>query len=380
MNDRVDDAVVGAGIVGLAFAYALAKRGRRVAVFERGDRALGASARNFGTLWPVGQPAGPRRTLALASLQLWRDLLRDSRIWHAPTGSLHVAYTDDELRVLSEFAADAAVDGFECDFLDPDETRLRCGHLRVTGLAGGLWSPNEIQVNPREVLAALPRWLRERFGVLFNWATTVTACAGGVIKAGERRWQADRVWIASGEDLQTLYPETLGALGLQRCKLQMMRTAPAPWLLGPIVAGGLTLAHYESFAGCASLPRLRHRLQRDWPEQVARGIHVLVAQHEEGHLVIGDSHEYGDAVEPFDQPHIDDLILSYLGSFLAIDELEVIERWHGVYVRHPQRPYSIATPEADVTALVGLGGHGMTLAFGLAEELVTARVERAEAL
>ncbi len=30
-----DDGVVGAGIIGLAHAYALARRGRKVAVFER---------------------------------------------------------------------------------------------------------------------------------------------------------------------------------------------------------------------------------------------------------------------------------------------------------------------------------------------------------
>lgn len=379
MTDSVDDAVVGAGIAGLAFAYALAKRGRRVVVFERDAHACGASVRNFGTLWPIGQPAGPRRQLALLSLGVWRELLRETGLWHAPAGSLHVAYADDELRVLSEFAAAASADDFECDLLDADETRLRCGHLRAAGLAGGLWSPNEMVVNPREVLATLPRWLEERFGVRFHFATTVTACTGGVIRAGARRWQADRVWIASGEDLQTLYPEALGTLGLRRCKLQMMRTAPAPWLLGPIVAGGLTLAHYESFGACASLARLRHRLERDWPDQLVFGIHVMVVQHDRGHLVIGDSHEYCDTVEPFDQPRIDDLILRYLQTFLPIPELRPIERWHGGYVKHPHHPYCVATPEVDVTALVGLGGHGMTLSFGLAEELVTARVERQEA-
>lgn len=378
MSDRVDDAVVGSGIMGLAFAYALAKRGRRVAVFERDGPARGASVRNFGTLWPIGQPAGPRRSLALASVQIWSELLRESGVWCAPTGSLHLAYADDELRVLSEFAADAAVSGFECDLLDPDETRLRCGHVRAAGLAGALWSPHEMLVNPREVMASLPQWLSQRFGVRVHWGTTVTACADGIVQAGRRRWQADCVWIASGEDLQTLYPEELGALQLRRCKLQMMRTAPAPWLLGPIVAGGLTIAHYESFSTCASLPVLRRRLQRDWPEHVACGIHVLAAQHGGGHLTIGDSHHYGDTVEPFDRTTIDDLIWRYLQTLLPSRELRVIERWHGVYMKHALHPYCVVHPDDGVIALVGLGGHGMTLSCGLAEELVTARVERQE--
>src|SRR4051812_11901657 len=104
LDETYDDAVVGAGILGLAHAYHLARRGRRVVVVERGERALGASIRNFGMLWPIGQPAGPLRRLALRSLEIWHDVLRESGLWHERTGSLHLAYREDEAQVLAEFA------------------------------------------------------------------------------------------------------------------------------------------------------------------------------------------------------------------------------------------------------------------------------------
>jgi D-hydroxyproline dehydrogenase subunit beta len=51
-NER--HAVIGAGIVGLALARALARRGRVVTVLEADRAPQGASIRNVGTLWSQG--------------------------------------------------------------------------------------------------------------------------------------------------------------------------------------------------------------------------------------------------------------------------------------------------------------------------------------
>lgn len=369
------DAVIGGGIVGLALARALARRGRSVTVFETDPTPQGASVRNFGTLWPIGQPAGRRRTMALDSLAIWRDVLAGVRAWSASAGSLHLAYHDDELAVLTEFAARANDEGFACEVLDSDQTRKRSAHVRTQGLLGALSSPHELQLNPRQVIPRLPLWLREQWGVQFEPDTRVTACAGGVIRAGQRTWDVDRVWLAAGGDLQTLYPEAFAALGLRRCKLQMMRTSPVAWSLGPVLAGGLTLGHYEGFRECPGLPALKARLAHEWPAHTAFGVHVLVSQHDRGELVLGDSHEYDAAITPFDKPEIDELVLQYVRTFMRVSGITVIERWHGTYVKHPLAPYCVFSPEAGVTAVAGLGGHGMTLSFGLAEQVVSELVD-----
>lgn len=370
------DAVVGAGIVGLALAYALARRGRQVTVFDTTPAAQGASVRNFGTLWPIGQPSGPRRALALESLAIWREVLTKSGSWSLPTGSLHLAYHDDELRVLEEFAAAARSDGFTCEVMGPGAVRTLQPRIRAQGLKGGLASAHELQVNPRQAIRQVAAWLAEVWDVRFERDTRVTSCDSGVVRSGLRTWHADAVWLATGDDLHTLYPETFKALGLRRCKLQMMRTAPVPWPLGTILAAGLTLGHYESFLACAGLPALKARLLHDWREQVAHGVHVLAAQHDGGHLILGDSHEYDGAITPFDQSHIDDLVLRYLRTFLDVEPLAIVERWHGIYVKHPIDPYCVSVPEPGVTAVSALGGHGMTLSFGLAEQVVADRMDR----
>src|SRR6478736_4119614 len=107
MSAAYDVAVVGAGVLGLAHAYHLAKRGLRVGVFERQPRAEGASVRNFGMLWPIGQPPGPLYRLARRSLETWLEVLRAAGIWHDRAGSLHLAYHEDEAQVLAEFVAHA---------------------------------------------------------------------------------------------------------------------------------------------------------------------------------------------------------------------------------------------------------------------------------
>jgi glycine/D-amino acid oxidase-like deaminating enzyme len=80
--------VIGAGIIGLAHAYAAAKRGLTVVVVERSGIANGASTRNFRMLWPIGQPHGALHCLALRSRQLWLELLDKTGLPYRRDGSL----------------------------------------------------------------------------------------------------------------------------------------------------------------------------------------------------------------------------------------------------------------------------------------------------
>jgi D-hydroxyproline dehydrogenase subunit beta len=381
IHKRFDDAVVGAGILGLAHAYHLARRGRRVIVFERTPRATGASIRNFGMLWPIGQPLGPLRQMAMRSLELWLQVLAASGQWHEQTGSLHLAYRDDEAHVLREFGQELAAHGEEAELLSPNQVRQRTRAVHLEGLQLALWSPHEVCVDPREVVAGLSHWLASRFGVVFEFGRTITAVETRRVNSGLASWSADRVWICSGDELRLLFADQFDECGLIRCKLQMMRSHPCGQerRIGPMLAGGLTLRHYSSFQNCPTLPALRRRVSEESPWFDRYGIHVLVSQNGRGELTIGDSHEYGASIEPFDNAEIDEYILTYLNTFVDVSNLRIASRWHGTYVKHPTKPYVVFHPLSGVTAITGVGGAGMTLSFGLAEQVVVRELGEPEA-
>lgn len=373
MSARCDVAVVGAGILGLACAYELARRGLRVAVFERRPYAQGASARNFGLIWPIGQPSGPRFGLALRSRELWLRALREAGLWHAPTGSLHLARHEDEEAVLREFVAQPENNLRGCELLSAARVTDRFPAVRSTGLRAGLWSPLEMGVEPRQVLSELPRVLHSMQGVAFHYETTVLGFDGPNLRTNAGSWTADRVVICAGADFQELAPQAFAESGLVRCKLQMMRfqSPDAGFRLGAALAGGLTLRHYDSFAACPTLPNLARRLDRQYPRHGRFGIHVLATQTRTGELVIGDSHEYGDDIEPYDKPEIEELVLDYFHTLAEAPDLRIVARWHGVYVKHPTEPFVTARPAPNALALTGVGGAGMTLSFGLAEQAIS---------
>ncbi len=311
--------------------------------------------------------------MALRSRELWLEVLRASSLWHQECGSLHLAYHGDEAQVLREFHADPAHEERRSALWTPSQVTDRFPAVNSTGLRAGLWSPLELTVDPRQVIAELPRWLERTCGVHFAYETAVMGYTSPLVRTTNGEWMARRLVICTGADFRELAPEAFSDSGLVPCKLQMMRSQAFGdrFRVGTMLAAGLTLRHYPSFARCPSLGPLRQRLDAEMPDYGRFGIHVLVAQNGQGEIVLGDSHEYGDAIEPFDKPHLDDLVLAYLRTFLTIPDLTIAARWHGVYVKHPTAPYVVARPAPEVLAVTGVGGAGMTLSFGLAEQTVT---------
>ena len=369
MSQPYDVLVIGAGIVGLALARSHAVRGRSVLVVDREDRTVGATIRNFGLVWPVGQPPGTRFERARQSAQIWNELATEAGVEIHATGSLTLAHSDLELRVLREFAA---AFGKGIEVLGPEEAGRRSPAVRTEKLVGALFSPHEHTVNPRTAPAAIVRWLSERAAVQFRFGLVATRVEPGVVTfADGTRAEADQIFVCSGPDLRTLFPRELAAAGVTVCKLQMLRTAPQPagWKLGPALCAGLTLAHYDAFALCPSLTELKQHFAKARAEEMRWGVHVLVSQNGDGGLTLGDTHEYGATHDPFQREALDRLVLAYLDEFACIPERSIAEHWTGCYPKLAGKSELVLAPMPGVTLVNALGGAGMTMSFGLAEEI-----------
>lgn len=365
--------VVGAGILGLAVSKALSVRGYRVKVFERTHKATGASIRNFGMVWPIGQPEGQLYERAMRSRSIWQEIGETGAFWYEPAGSLHLAYHDDEWNVLQElyeqFKSQRAV-----KIISPAAALQKSDAVVSQNLKGALYSPGELIVDPREAIAALPAYLEKQYEVEFNWGKCVSYIADNTVYVGnDETHEADIVFVCSGSDFETLYPEVFAEQSITKCKLQMMRFAAQPgnWRIGPALCGGLSLTHYKSFSQAPSLDILKKRYAEQLPAYLEWGIHVMVSQNGRGELVVGDSHEYGLTHDPFDREHINTLIVDYLKTFASVKDGRIAETWNGIYAKLTNGETDLfLSPEPGVYIITGVGGAGMTLSFGLAEELV----------
>jgi L-2-hydroxyglutarate oxidase LhgO len=156
--DRLDVAVVGAGVVGLAVARALALAGREVVVLET-ERAIGThtSARNSevihaGIYYATGSL---KARLCVAGKQALYAYCADRDVVHRRLGKLIVATRDDELPVLTRIREQAARNGVD-DLVPLTLEEVRALEPNVL-CRGGLWSPSTGIVDSHGLMTALRR-------------------------------------------------------------------------------------------------------------------------------------------------------------------------------------------------------------------------------
>ena len=294
-------------------------------------------------------------------------------MWSSESGSLHLCHNEMEWQVVNEFA-EAMKATRPVVALSKDQALQKSEAINTHGLLGALWSGDEMIIESRVAIEKLPFYLAEKYGVQFHFNKAITYVSYPNVFSGDERWNADAIYVCSGADFETLYPEVFSNHYFTKCKLQMMRLAAQPhnWSIGPSLCGGLSLIHYKSFEAATSLVKLRNHYHETMPDYIKWGIHVMVSQNGESELTVGDSHEYGLVHDPFDKQFINTLIVDYLKTFAQFKNWDLQQSWNGIYPKKTDgKTDFVYSPEEGVTIANGLGGAGMTLSFGFAEEVVS---------
>jgi D-hydroxyproline dehydrogenase subunit beta len=155
-GQSADVVVVGAGIIGAACAYFLARQGARVHLFEREHIASGTSGACEGNVLAWDKDLGRELPLALRSAELWATLADElgREFEYDRKGSVVVAETEAELAAARERAAALASHGVASELLDAAGLRDAEPHS-APDLPGGVLYPADAQLEPRLATMAL---------------------------------------------------------------------------------------------------------------------------------------------------------------------------------------------------------------------------------
>ncbi|WP_017476553.1 TIGR03364 family FAD-dependent oxidoreductase [Pseudomonas sp. PAMC 26793] len=363
--------IIGAGILGLSHAYAAAKRGLKVKVFERSATPLGASVRNFGQALVTGQPPGPMLDLARDSREIWGQWAQLAGIQLKRNGSYLFARTEAEEHLLEAFCAGRAKEhGYRVELLQgaalADLYGGQFAHHRAA-----LHGLDDQQLYSREAIPALIDYLSRELNVEFHFSTLVRDIEPGQVHTTAGSFRGEQIIVCSGHDYQTLLAEQIAELHPQICRLQMLRARPAVALnLQHALLTGLSCVHYGAFADLPEAAPVQADILRDVPHLHENGIHLLISPTPYGELIIGDSHHYGSDPSPFNAEQVDTWMIELAEHTLGC-KIQVVERWQGVYGSRGPGPFSFLRAAPGVSAALMHTGVGMSVGPAMAERNIT---------
>jgi len=239
-----DWAIIGGGVVGLAVAYGLIRRGHRVLVLDGSDTDFRASRGNFGLIWVqskgLNQPDYARWTRGSAAL--WKDFA--SELSDTSGAELSLQQRGGYEFFLDEAAMEAQARRYEGlkVALGGDYPFEVLGHNALKReepaigprVAGALFHREDGHVNPLILLRTLTSEVRRRGGTVVNGVTIVDAEAvdGFALRSDDgRSFRAGRVVMAAGLGAASLGPKLGFRAPVRPQRGQVLITERMPRLL-----------------------------------------------------------------------------------------------------------------------------------------------------
>lgn len=207
---HADVVVIGAGVIGLSFAWRAAQSGLNVAVVDRGEAGAGTTFSATGMLAAAAEhePGGSDLLpFALESQRLWPSFCAELEsesgldIDFRRSGILLAALAREEVERLRARFAYFTNSGLDCRWIGGRDLRDLEPGLRPSTCAG-IHCPQDHQVDPRALVAALRRALARRgVAVVENCGDVRIERANGLVEgvsALDRFCRSRRVILATG--------------------------------------------------------------------------------------------------------------------------------------------------------------------------------------
>ena len=245
--------VVGAGMVGCATAWEVARRDLSVCLLEQGEVSSGTTGLGEGNVLCCDKEPGPELDLARPGLALFDEIeeLLGDEAGIRRKGAL-VVHADaagwERERGRVERLTQA---GVECSLLDPGELREAEPELSGAGLLGASRFPRDLQCAPRAIARGLAREAAA-LGAAVETGEEVEAIAmaagrvEGVLLKGGDRVGADHVVLAAGAWSAPLARAAGLELPLEPRKGQLVQLERRPGFLSHKVIDGGYMASVTS--------------------------------------------------------------------------------------------------------------------------------------
>lgn len=367
--------VVGAGVLGTFHAYHAAKAGLRVLLLEKDHYPIGATVRNFGQIVPSGL-AGRWFEYGRRSLAIYQQIQQETDLTVRQNGSLYVVSDADEWTLAYELHNRYQTIGYPCELLTRTQCLTKYPSLQPGYVQGGLFFPQELSVEPEQMIHRLIAYVQQRYRVDYRPGSVVISVDANGHKAtvdlsDKTRFEAGRVLICNGHEVRLLFPEVIADAGLIVSKLQMLLVKPvAGFSLPGNILTGLTIRRYEAFEECPSFAAIAQRTPGQFAELKKWGIHILFKQALDGSIIVGDSHEYASATRAEElgyhtQEYINGLMLAEARRIVTFP-LIVAKTWAGFYSQTNDEIFEYAINER-IHIVTGIGGKGMSSGAGYAE-------------
>jgi L-2-hydroxyglutarate oxidase LhgO len=278
--DEIEVAVIGAGVVGLAVARALAQAGREVLVLEAADAiGTGTSSRNSEVIHAglYYAPGSLKARLCVRGRALLYDYCESRGVPFRRCGKLLVASDAEQLGALAQLESRAQANGVSLERLSAERARAMEPQLHCVA---ALHSPQTGIVDSHQLMLAL-QGDAQAHGALCAVRAPVQAirCAG----AGRFRLEVGDPQAQGGADIFTLQAQrVVNCAGLQAQAVAARIDGLASRHVPPLY---LARGNYFSLMGRAPFQRLIYPM----PDQAGLGVHLT--------LDLGGQAKFGPDVE-----------------------------------------------------------------------------------